>query len=227
MRSVAAMRARNLLFPLLTSLLLLLFSLADSITTSSAKQSIGITTALHSMTIPESAVQRFSTRRRLLKTRISLRRLQQHARTTAASSVPTLLRQLKRLVPTQTQTLKPPRAAAQNVKDAELRAQGITPLLAMVNQKSGGGGGGRLLLQRLRGLLHDVQVCDVQAHRSSEVLSKYTDCKDNMKLLVCGGDGTVSRVLDELFALNMSQVPIGVVSAALMHSFILSFIHLC
>lgn len=166
--------------------------------------------SLRSMIVPESAVQRLTPHSTLLKACISLthnvRKVQEQAR-----SVPNVLGQLKRLVPN---TIKIPTAAAVlSVKASELRARGISPLLAMVNKKSGGGSSGKKLLQSLRSLLHEAQVCDVHAERSVEALARYQDCAPNMKLLVCGGDGTVSRLVHELFQLNMSNVPIGLVPA--------------
>ena len=167
------------------------------------------------MRIPESAVKRVTTTapmKPLTPQMTSTRRLMMHKSPQLTEL--SVLHQLKKLAADK---IKLPsstaRAAVQHVKDDELRALGITPIVAMINKKSGGGAG-KKLLHILRTLLHDVQVCDVHSQQgSSTVLAKYKECVDNMKLLVCGGDGTVSRVIDDLYQLNMSRVPIGLIAA--------------
>jgi hypothetical protein len=168
---------------------------------------MSLSPTIRSLTVPESAVQRYNTQS-VFRKRMSLNMPKGTIRITMPGS---MIARLKQLVPDNIKKTRF-RPAVQCIKGAVLRAQGVTPLLAVVNKKSGGGTGGRLL-RSLQAILHEVQVCDVQTQRSLEVISKYSECADNMKLLVCGGDGTVSRIVEELFELNMSHVPIGLVPA--------------
>ena len=90
-----------------------------------------------------------------------------------------------------------------------LKIQRIVPLLFFVNRKSGGRLG-KSLLNSLRSTLSDVQVCDLTVSSPSEYLKLFQKCK-RLRIVCCGGDGTVSWLMRDLHALNMSHVPIGLV----------------
>lgn len=73
----------------------------------------------------------------------------------------------------------------------EIWSSGVTPILVFVNRKSGGKLGD-MLLNALRSILNEVQICDVTTSKPSEYLSLFSQCKKNMRIICCGGDGTVS-----------------------------------
>ncbi len=86
----------------------------------------------------------------------------------------------------------------------------VTPMLAFVNCKSGGRQG-RSVLEPLRKALGPLQVCDVTDDNCTELLSIFTNCSDRLKVLCCGGDGTINSLVSEFFRKNMTNVGIGIV----------------
>ena len=174
--------------------------------------------SLGAIVVPEQAVQRYSSSSlsNALKMRVSLarqvRNWQLEANSSSHSSgVSQMLHQLRHLMK---ESVKMPSTrlsrAVKSIKAAELRDKGIHPVLVFVNKRSGGGIG-RKILTPLRKVLHDVQVCDVHSQSPAEVLSKFAGCSDILRVVICGGDGTVSRIVHDMLTLNMSHVPIGLV----------------
>ena len=96
----------------------------------------------------------------------------------------------------------------------EIKRLNIHPVVVFVNRKSGGGLGAALI-ERLSHTLHHVQICDLSSSRPSEYLALYKgvaadeDC--GVRLLCCGGDGTVAWVLQEARLLELEHVSVGVV----------------
>lgn len=81
-----------------------------------------------------------------------------------------------------------------------------TPLIALVNSKSGGRQG-KNLLKRLRAALSRAQVFDIQKVDLKEALSLYCHLPNSCTLLVCGGDGTASRVFEVVDSLDWKHGP--------------------
>lgn len=68
------------------------------------------------------------------------------------------------------------------------------PLVVFVNSKSGGKQGG-VLISRFRALLNPLQVFDLSQDDPLEVLQRFRNVP-NLRLLACGGDGTVAWLLE-------------------------------
>jgi len=81
----------------------------------------------------------------------------------------------------------------------------INPILVFVNRKSGGRLG-RALISSFLSLLHNVQVCDLSKYRPSDFLTVYKNTS-NLRVLCCGGDGTVNWILNDLISVGMAKVP--------------------
>jgi hypothetical protein len=73
----------------------------------------------------------------------------------------------------------------------EIARSGLTPVLFFINRKSGGNIG-ELLLDSLKDLVNDIQICDVLSSKPEEYLSLFSACGKNLRVVCCGGDGTVS-----------------------------------
>ena len=83
---------------------------------------------------------------------------------------------------------------------------GWTPLLAMVNPKSGGQDGERVLAQLMR-LLNPIQVVNLEETAPEVALQMCGLLPDvNWRVVVCGGDGTVGWVLG---ALDRAKLPVS------------------
>ncbi|CAM9813637.1 unnamed protein product [Ectocarpus sp. 6 AP-2014] len=74
------------------------------------------------------------------------------------------------------------------------------PLLVFVNSKSGGKQGG-VLISRFRALLNPLQVIDLSQENPLEVLQRFRNVA-NLRLLACGGDGTVAWLLQSVDAIS-------------------------
>lgn len=77
------------------------------------------------------------------------------------------------------------------INATEIARCGISPILVFVNRKAGGKVGA-ILIDTLRSMLSDVQICDVTSARPGEYLALFEGCKKSMRVICCGGDGTVS-----------------------------------
>lgn len=86
----------------------------------------------------------------------------------------------------------------------------ITTVLVFVNKKSGGKKGVSVL-KAIRAVLPAKQVCDLSCTDPKLKLSEFKDRSSNLKIICCGGDGTVGWIVKALFECNMSHIPIGVV----------------
>mmetsp|Transcript_19920 Transcript_19920/g.57116 ORF Transcript_19920/g.57116 Transcript_19920/m.57116 type:complete len:878 (+) Transcript_19920:2-2635(+) len=87
--------------------------------------------------------------------------------------------------------------------DASAVPPSVTPVLVFVNAKSGGQLGASLLSEFFR-LLNPVQVVDIQAERGPQrALLQFKPLADanQLKIIVCGGDGTIGWVMDEMLKL--------------------------
>eukprot|EP00755_Sulcionema_specki_P013124 Sspe_Gene.53158::Locus_29409_Transcript_1_1_Confidence_1.000_Length_1015::g.53158::m.53158/K00901/dgkA, DGK; diacylglycerol kinase (ATP) len=76
--------------------------------------------------------------------------------------------------------------------------EGLRPVLAFVNSRSGGGQGREIIL-RLRRLLNPTQVVDLAAEDPASAFRRFRAIP-RLRILVCGGDGTVGWVLSALKA---------------------------
>ncbi|XP_063682021.1 diacylglycerol kinase iota-like isoform X15 [Bolinopsis microptera] len=84
-----------------------------------------------------------------------------------------------------------------------------TPLLVFVNPKSGGNQGA-YLIQAFQWYLNPRQVFDISEGGPGLALSLYQNIV-NLRILVCGGDGTVGWVLSEIDKLNfIHSPPVGI-----------------
>ena len=80
-----------------------------------------------------------------------------------------------------------------------------TPLLAFVNSRSGSQQG-LLLKDQLRTLLNPIQVWDLADGGPEKVLKSFS-VLSRLRLLVCGGDGTVSWIISSLDKLKLEKWP--------------------
>lgn len=81
-----------------------------------------------------------------------------------------------------------------------------TPLLVFVNSRSGGHQGVDVL-RDMRGVLHGIQVVDLQEEGPEAALRWWSKTEQRYRVLVCGGDGTVGWVLGVLEQLELEYVP--------------------
>ena len=81
-----------------------------------------------------------------------------------------------------------------------------TPLLVFVNPKSGGGNQGSLLIHAFQWFLNPRQVFDMSEGGPTLGLQLYQNVA-NLRILVCGGDGTAGWVLSEIDKLNFMNLP--------------------
>mmetsp|Transcript_36159 Transcript_36159/g.84530 ORF Transcript_36159/g.84530 Transcript_36159/m.84530 type:complete len:907 (+) Transcript_36159:389-3109(+) len=84
--------------------------------------------------------------------------------------------------------------------DAEDDNEHLTPLLVFVNSRSGGSQG-RVLIPQLRRLLNPIQIWDLAEGGPDPVLESFSVLR-RLRILVCGGDGTVSWILDAVERLS-------------------------
>ncbi len=84
-------------------------------------------------------------------------------------------------------------------------ADTCTPLVCFVNSRSGGNQG-KALITHLRRVLNPIQVWDLAHGPPEKVLTSFTKLP-KARILVCGGDGTVSWILQALEALSDSKPP--------------------
>ena len=78
-----------------------------------------------------------------------------------------------------------------------------SPLLVFVNSRSGPQQG-HLLITQLRGLLNPIQVWDLADGGPEEVLKSFS-VFTRLRILVCGGDGTVSWIISTIEKLELSH----------------------
>lgn len=78
-----------------------------------------------------------------------------------------------------------------------------TPLLVFVNSRSGPQQG-HVLLNQFRRLLNPIQIYDLANGKPEDVLQSFSVLK-NLRILVCGGDGTVAWIVSSLEKLNLDQ----------------------
>lgn len=80
------------------------------------------------------------------------------------------------------------------------------PLLVFVNSRSGPQQG-ELLITQLRGLLNPIQVWDLVNGGPEEILESFTTSFSRLRILVCGGDGTVSWIVSTMEKMKIQRVP--------------------
>jgi len=78
-----------------------------------------------------------------------------------------------------------------------------TPLLVFVNSRSGPQQG-HLLITQLRRLLNPIQIWDLANGPPEPILESFLVIS-KLRILVCGGDGTVSWIISALDSLNLKQ----------------------
>ncbi|KAL3907825.1 MAG: hypothetical protein SGILL_008713 [Bacillariaceae sp.] len=91
------------------------------------------------------------------------------------------------------------------VGDEFLPNNNYTPLLVFVNSRSGPQQGD-LLITQLRGLLNPIQVWDLAEGGPEEILESFS-AFTRLRILVCGGDGTVSWVVSTIENMNLKRWP--------------------
>lgn len=77
------------------------------------------------------------------------------------------------------------------------------PLLVLVNGRSGGGEGAALIRQ-FRRVLNTIQVVDITKCPPATVLRRFS-IFDTIRVLACGGDGTVAWVLGAVDEAKMTS----------------------
>lgn len=85
-------------------------------------------------------------------------------------------------------------------------AQNWKPLLVFVNSRSGPQQGQFLIVQ-LRGLLNPIQVWDLANGGPEEILESFTTKFSRLRILVCGGDGTVSWIVSTIDNMRLQRKP--------------------
>lgn len=89
--------------------------------------------------------------------------------------------------------------------DEFLPDKSFTPLLVFVNSRSGGQQG-HLLTTQLRGLLNPVQIWDLADGPPEEILESFSTFS-RLRILVCGGDGTVSWIVSTIESMKLQRWP--------------------
>ena len=89
--------------------------------------------------------------------------------------------------------------------DEFLPGNGFTPLLVFVNSRSGPQQG-HLLISQLKGLLNPIQVWDLADGGPETVLESFS-AFTRLRILVCGGDGTVSWIVSAIENMNLKRWP--------------------
>ena len=80
------------------------------------------------------------------------------------------------------------------------------PLLVFVNSRSGPQQG-QFLIAQLRGLLNPIQVWDLATGGPEEILESFTARFSRLRILVCGGDGTVSWIVSTIDKMELQRRP--------------------
>lgn len=91
------------------------------------------------------------------------------------------------------------------VGDEFLPDNTFSPLLAFVNSRSGPQQG-HLLIAQLRGLLNPIQVWDLADGGPKEILESFS-VFSRLRILVCGGDGTVSWIVSTIEKMELQRWP--------------------
>eukprot|EP00531_Pseudo-nitzschia_arenysensis_P000470 CAMPEP_0116127858 /NCGR_PEP_ID=MMETSP0329-20121206/7056_1 /TAXON_ID=697910 /ORGANISM="Pseudo-nitzschia arenysensis, Strain B593" /LENGTH=1025 /DNA_ID=CAMNT_0003621969 /DNA_START=35 /DNA_END=3112 /DNA_ORIENTATION=- len=89
--------------------------------------------------------------------------------------------------------------------DEFLPDKSFTPLLVFVNSRSGPQQG-HLLTTQLRGLLNPIQIWDLADGGPEEILESFSTFT-RLRILVCGGDGTVSWIVNTIESMDMQRWP--------------------
>ncbi len=89
--------------------------------------------------------------------------------------------------------------------DEFLPDKSFTPLLVFVNSRSGGQQG-YLLTTQLRGLLNPIQIWDLADGGPEEILESFSTFA-RLRILVCGGDGTVSWIVSAIDNMKLQRWP--------------------
>lgn len=89
--------------------------------------------------------------------------------------------------------------------DDFLPNKSFTPLLVFVNSRSGPQQG-HLLTTQLRGLLNPIQIWDLADGAPEEILESFS-AFTRLRILVCGGDGTVSWIVSTIESMEMQRWP--------------------
>jgi diacylglycerol kinase (ATP) len=85
----------------------------------------------------------------------------------------------------------------------------FTPLLVFINRKSGGQKGAFLYRQLLRNL-NPHQVFDLATQKPERILQIFSEVP-NVKVLVCGGDGSINWILNTIEKLDLkTPIPVAV-----------------
>ena len=91
------------------------------------------------------------------------------------------------------------------VGDEFLASNDVTPLLVFVNSRSGPQQG-QLLITQLRRLLNPIQIWDLADGGPEKVLQSFC-IMTRLRILVCGGDGTVSWIISALERMMLPRNP--------------------
>jgi len=89
--------------------------------------------------------------------------------------------------------------------DEFLPDKSFTPLLVFVNSRSGPQQG-HLLTTQLRGLLNPIQIWDLADGGPEEILKSFS-IFSSLRILVCGGDGTVSWIVSTVESMKTKRWP--------------------
>mmetsp|Transcript_23617 Transcript_23617/g.65529 ORF Transcript_23617/g.65529 Transcript_23617/m.65529 type:complete len:1027 (-) Transcript_23617:108-3188(-) len=89
--------------------------------------------------------------------------------------------------------------------DEFLPNKSFTPLLVFVNSRSGPQQG-HLLTTQLRGLLNPIQIWDLADGGPEEILESFS-IFSRLRILVCGGDGTVSWIVNTIESMEIERWP--------------------
>mmetsp|Transcript_6662 Transcript_6662/g.19498 ORF Transcript_6662/g.19498 Transcript_6662/m.19498 type:complete len:991 (+) Transcript_6662:320-3292(+) len=91
------------------------------------------------------------------------------------------------------------------IGDEFLPDPSYSPLLVFVNSRSGAQQG-HLLINQMRRLLNPIQVWDLAEGGPETVIESFS-CFTRLRILVCGGDGTVSWVVSSIESMELPRWP--------------------
>ena len=96
------------------------------------------------------------------------------------------------------------------LRKRDLNSQNISPVLVLINCKSGGKVG-KKLLNSFRSIFHKFQLCNVNKKNPVKYIKLFKSLFPKFLIVCCGGDGTISWTLKDIRANGVTNALINVV----------------